>query len=330
MKLSLLAVTMFLCVSAASISAQPTSREPGFSGQVMLGAVFLSTEDSLSTSDDNELIESIDQSPQSFTQVVPGLIGEVTYTFDSGDHQLFVGLNRVRIVRGSFAPEVGYRYSYGRFSKVEVAYLPTTLGSDAWSDPFVTGEDRAKTSRDTDAFRIRAAAPLGAPVSFEYAQGSREIAKDRSGESLLLTPEQRALLLREADLSHFSIDTMIPINQQFRILPNLYYYEEDALGAANDFSLYGAELGFTYRTGRHFLVANVSYEQSDFDTVNPVFDKVRTEEVYGLFAMYQFSEPFGLEDTRVMALMANRMHDSNIPFYEKESLVVGAGLLFIF
>ena len=201
---------LLMCSQAITSEAQRASRDPGFNGQIMFGGVYLSSADNLSVTDEETIINDLSSAPATENRAVPGLIGEVNYTFEDRENQLFIGLNRIKVIRGDFAPEFGYRYYFGQRSKVEVAYLPGVTGGDTWSDPFLTNAERTTTSRETSGFRVRGEA-LFDLFSIEYAQGDRSIKRDRSGASLNLTPEQRNSLIRDADLEYLSIETTFPI-----------------------------------------------------------------------------------------------------------------------
>ena len=74
----------------------------------------------------------------------------------------------------------------------------------------------------------------------------------------------------------------------------------------------------------------VGYEMLDFSSINPVFNVERDENSMTYFGLYQYANPFGFEDTKLMFLLSNRSQESNVAFYEKESLVVGGGIVFSF
>lgn len=320
---------LLMCSQAITSEAQRASRDPGFNGQIMFGGVYLSSADNLSVTDEETIINDLSSAPATENRAVPGLIGEVNYTFEDRENQLFIGLNRIKVIRGDFAPEFGYRYYFGQRSKVEVAYLPGVTGGDTWSDPFLTNAERTTTSRETSGFRVRGEA-LFDLFSIEYAQGDRSIKRDRSGASLNLTPEQRNSLIRDADLEYLSIETTFPIAKGVMVTPGVYRYAEDAVGDANDFDLLGAELSLVYRNGAHMFAGVVGYEMLDFSSVNPVFNVERDENSMTYFGLYQYANPFGFEDTKLMFLLSNRSQESNVAFYEKESLVVGGGIVFSF
>jgi len=321
--------TAILCVITLNASAQQPEREPGFSGNVMFGAFYLSAADNLIVTDEDAIIDNLNDSPETDSLGVPAVFGEVNYTFESRDSQVFAGLNRIKATRGDFAPEIGYRYFYGDRSKLEVAYLPGIAGSDTWKDPFITNAERSTTSRTTTALRFRAENLIG-PVSFEIAQGERKIDDDESGQSLSLSIGEAAQLWRDADLTYLGVDTSFHPTPQLTIIPGIYLFEEDAIGNANDFELTGGEIAMVYGTQSYLLMASFGYEQLEFDTVDPVFNEIRDEDAMTFFGLYQYNNPFGYEDTKLMMIVSNRIQDSNIAFYESDSVVVGGGIVFSF
>ena len=324
---ALLVLTLFFY--PACLIAQPgADREHGISGDALFGIGYINSDSFLSTANEDPISDLQGDRP-SGTKVIPTIIGRVTYTFEDTNQQIYLGINRQKAVRGSFAPELGYRFHTGEYQFFEVAILPGIQPSGVWEDPYLTGEKRRETDRHLTAIRARAEHIWG-PLSLEVAYGDSKIDQEESGVYENLLPDERAALDRNASVRYLGADLTIPLGRGFILRPSLFNFRNDAEGEAMSFDTYGGELGLLYRTGRHTIIGAFSYEQLDYDAVNPIFAGEREDRINNLFAIYSFAEPFGFEDTTLTLILSDRTRDSDIRFYEEESFLFGGGIRFIF
>ena len=309
--------------------AQPgVPREEGISGDALFGIGYINSDSFLSTSNEDPIDDLQGNSP-SGSKVIPTIIGRVTYTFEDTDQQVFLGINRQKAVRGSFAPEIGYRFHTGQYQFFEIAVLPGIQPSGVWEDPYLTGERRRETDRHLTAIRARAEHVWG-PLSLEVAYGNSKIDEEQSGVFENLLPDELASLDRNSTVRYLGADLTIPLGGGFILRPSVFNFRNDADGDAMSFDTYGGELGLVYRTGRHTIIGALSYEQLDYDALNPIFASEREDKVSNLFAIYSFAEPFGFEDTTFTLILSDRARESDIGFYEEESFLLGGGIRFIF
>ncbi|WP_298634003.1 DUF2860 family protein [uncultured Umboniibacter sp.] len=327
-KISVFVLSTLLFHPTYLLAQQNIDREHGFSGDAFFGVGVVDSNGFLSTVNEDP-IEDLQGDSPSGSETIPFVIGRITYTFEDTDQEAFLGISRQKAVRGSFAPEIGYRYHTGKHKFLEIAVLPGVQPSKVWEDPYLTGERRRETDANLTAVRARAQHILG-PISLEAAYGTSEIDQERSGFFEDLLPDERASLDRNSTIRYVGVDLTIPLGEGFILIPSLFNFRTDADGDAMSFDTYGGELGVVYRSGRHTLVGNFGYEQLDYDTENPLFASPREDNISNIFAIYSFAEPFGFEDTSLTFILSNNSRVSDISFYEEESLVVGGGIRFIF
>lgn len=322
-------ILLTLLLYPGILFAQPNApREQGISGDALFGIGYINSDSFLSTSNEDPIDDLQGNTPSGST-VIPTIIGRVTYTFEDTNQQAFLGINRQKAVRGSFSPEIGYRFHTGQYQFFEVAVLPGIQSSGVWEDPYLTGEKRRETDSNLRAIRARAE-HLWGPLSLEVAYGTSKIDQEQSGIFENLRPDELASLDRNSTVRYLGADLTVPLGGGFILLPSLFNYRNDADGDAMSFDTYGGELGLVYSMGRHTIIGVLSYEQLDYDAANPIFSSEREDKVSNLFAIYSFSEPFSFEDTTFTIILSDGIRKSDIGFFEEENFLLGGGIQFIF
>ncbi len=317
-------------ILSSSAFAQKAPEKDGFSGDVLFGPIVINTSSNTnSVNDDNQFINDLSQTPETINRVVPGVLGNVYYTFDNTQQQVYIGLGMSRVVNGNFAPEIGYKFFSGKYQSFTVAYIPNLIAYDTWKDPYLTEQNRSTTKQRYSGLRFRAENFWG-PLSLEAGYGKADIDNDRAGESLSLSPEEQQRLQRSGNIGLLSLDLTIPLAKGLFFRPGIYGFSQNADGDANDFQTYGGELGFVFRRNQHSLIVNLAYEEYGFNTVDPVFNQERDFKEYRFFGTYFYKEPFGLKDFSIFILAVSKNKQSNIDFYAEESNIFGTGLKYDF
>lgn len=302
-------ILLTLLLYPGILFAQPGApREQGISGDALFGIGYINSDSFLSTANEDPIDDLEGEAPNG-SKVIPTIIGRVTYTFEDTDQEIFLGINRQKAVRGSFAAEIGYRFHTGQYQFFEVAVLPGIQSSGVWEDPYLTGEKRRETDRNLMAIRARAEHIWG-PLSLEVAYGNSKIDQEQSGVFENLRPDELASLDRNAKVTYVGADLTVPLGGGFILRPSLFNFRNDADGDAMSFDTFGGELGLVYRMGRHTLIGVLSYEQLDYDAVNPIFASAREDKVSNIFSIYSFAEPFGFEDTTFTLILSDGVRNS--------------------
>jgi hypothetical protein len=78
-----------------------------------------------------------------------------------------------------------------------------------------------------------------------------------------------------------------------------------------------------YKTGQWLIVPRVYFSHSDFDEINPIFDKTRDNNSYGASLMTTYITPFHWQNWSATLLVAMSKGDSNIDFYDTEAMTLG-------
>ncbi len=83
-------------------------------------------------------------------------------------------------------------------------------------------------------------------------------------------------------------------------------------------------------TERSQLVTTAYIGRATFDESHPVFNMVREDNQYGLFAFYSYTQPFNWKNSTFTAMLAYGQNDSNINFYNEEVIAATVGMAYKF
>lgn len=317
---------ILLCLSLEGFAEQQRPKESGFSGDVLIGSVYLNSASLMTAGDDNQVLNTFSDSADSDQRLLPGLLGNVYYTFDSLTDQAYVGVSRSKAIEGQFSPELGYRRLLDGRSSFTLAYIPSLIKSDTYSDPFVLGQERDETEQSLSAVRAKWESIVNSGVSVELAYGELDIENEYSGNFLSLSQADMNQLQRDARFGYASVEMRVPIAKGIFLAPSIYAIDRNADGDAYSHQATGFELGLFALSGRHRFSANVRVADYKYDADNPVFNKRRDDQKISAFAGYFFTKPFGWDNTTFTIIGNYQELDSNIDFYQADGLTIATGL----
>lgn len=325
-RLSLLAFSLI-----ASCAQAQLADHSGFSGELALSAGFASTTSNLNTNGD-KVITDVNQgaAEDSGGLVLP--LGVLAYTFGADkDKQVYAGTSREDIAVGTLVLEVGYKQELSSGTIVDASFLPTVMSGETWADPFLTNQERQTTDEKGNAFRLKFNNIMGSRFSLDTVYGSRDIDNELSGSSLTsLTSEERNALQRDAKTFYIKGDFRQPISRTSFLKPSITYINTDADGDANSLSSVGGELTYLRIFDRHQLALTAGYTSRSFDGTNPIYNKVRDEDEWSLFAAYEYKNFMGWQNWSLISLSGYTESDSNIDFYDTKQYLFTVGMNYKF
>lgn len=317
---------ILLLTSLQTFAEQQRPSESGFSGDVLIGAVYLNSASLMNAGDDNQVLSSFNDSADSDQRLLPGLLGNVYYTFDSLTDQAYVGVSRSKATEGQFSPELGYRKLLSGRSSFTLAYIPSLIKSDTYSDPFVLEQERDETEQSLSAVRAKWESIVNSGVSVELAYGELDVDKEYSGNFLALSNAEKDLLQRDASYGYASVEMKFPIAKGVFLAPSIYGIDRNAQGDAYSHQAAGIELGLFALSGRHRFSANIRAANYKYDAANPVFDKRRDDQKISAFAGYFYQKPFNWDNTTFTIIANYQDLDSNIKFYQADGFTLATGV----
>ncbi|MCK5794978.1 MAG: DUF2860 domain-containing protein [Anaerolineales bacterium] len=334
--LSMISLSIWIIMSGQALADESDNEpgdefKPGFSGYIQPMVGVMSTKSNSAVGDDNEKIDSLDQDAKSETEFLPMVLWSMGYTLKSGTTQFYIGTPEQEIIEGTFLAEAGVRQKLSDGTILSAAWVPNLLYDEVWSDPFLTGRNRQETDRETQAFIVAAKSIIGTPLTLRYGFAKQEIENDRAGYFVPgLTAGDRAKLKRDSNFHLVEAQYSIPFDMGIMIIPQIGYLMGDADGDANSFKQFEGKITVEYPLGKWQLFGNVNMASSDYDEINPVFNKTREDKVYGAMLGVGYAAPFGWENIMVNIYTSFEQRDSNIKFYDSTSAMAGVGLSWMF
>lgn len=309
------------------LSMQPMPKESGISGFINLGAGGISAESNMIAGNDlgdigKKRIDSLTDSPDSESDVLPVLNGELAYTFASTRTQLFLGNSLEDFIRFETATLAGVRQELPDNSLLEISYVFSAIPTEVWADPYVVDRNRSKTDRTASGLRLKYDKILGSDFEILFTWRSIELDDELSGLTQLvqrgdLTAAQTKLLDREGDSYQFEV--LYPFrfeNDKHVIAPAFNYTRLDLDGGAMANDRYQGQLTYFYTGDIFNVAANLFYAYADYDETNPIYLKKRNDNNYGGTLSVFYKNLFDVERLSLVGTVAGFKSDANIDFYD--------------
>ena len=329
----LAAVVSFPAVSAA------VPNESGWNGFVQLGYSYNGVENNEVagvgiggyTEFTPESIDSIFASPDSVTEGLPAYNFKVSYTFDTRT-ELFAGRDLVDAVRFDFTQQLGVRQELSDKSNLSIAYVFSGVPTKVWEDPFVQGQKRSKTDRDSKGLRLTYGDILGTRAQLQYTYRKIDIDTERSGQFLGLTPAEQELLKRDGDQQSIRAGYLFDLGNKESLLPEVIYVDDNRDGHAVKSEQWGAQLTYANQGERYNLALTGSYMKADYDKTNPIYGKTQDDNSWGVGGTVfdkRLLSSLG-KDWWATAAAGYYESDSNINFYDSKLWTISVGAMYRF
>ncbi len=325
-----------LTISGNALAMDKIPEEDGLSGFVLLGASYTDFASNMIEGSDagdvgTDRIDSYTESPGSEHTVGGFFTGELKYTFAETRTQLFLGNTLEDLVRYDFAFQGGIRQEVSDKGTLSGSILFSGFPTNIWADPYLTGEDREDTERDSSGGRLGWSSVMGTALEVNLSHRKQDIDDERSGESIpSLTVEEIEQLSREGDQITFDASYKFGLAPGQAFIPKIRYNNFDLDGAAMSRERFDLELAYALQTPRYSLVSTISYAKSNHDGMNPIYDKTEKVDTYGLSFTGFYHQPFDLKGWSAMASLAGATADSNIDFYDADIAKFTLGMMYRF
>ena len=333
----LMAGTWLVASSAGAVKGVP--EQPGWSGFVQLGYSYNGIENNEvagigigSYSEFTpESIDSIFGSPNEVTEGLPGFNFQVNYTLESRT-QLFLGRELVDAVRFDFTQQAGVRQELADRSDISAAFVFSGIPTKVWEDPFVEGQKRSKTDRNSTGLRLGYGRILGSQAHVQYTYREIDIDDERSGQFLGLTAAEQKLLKRDGDQHQLRLGYQFDLGDKESLIPELVYTKDDRDGDAVSAETWGVQLTYAKAGERFNLGLTGSYDSADYDKRHPIYGKTREDDSWGVGGtLFDKSLLRALgKDWWATATAAYYEGDSNINFYDSTLWTMGVGVMYRF
>ncbi|WP_070963609.1 DUF2860 domain-containing protein [Vibrio sonorensis] len=321
--------TLALISTGAAAMGEEPMFKPGLSGTIAINASVSSGTSQMNTSDDNAVTNDLNNNGKKESSAGVFPLGRLQYTFN--DTAIFLGNSEDQIAEAQFQAELGIMHLLTKDIVITGALFSSIPGVDeTWRDPYLTGQKREVTDLDTGGGRLAVdfLAPL--PLTLRYAYAESEVDREDIGLSRTLTTAERASLKRDSTFHRYTLETTLPLSNSLFVAPGVQYTTRDADGNAHSNDNLSFQLGVAYASGRHSLMTTLRAGASSYDAVNPVFDKKQDSNNVGFFSVYSYEEPFRLSSSAFHIMAGYEEVDSDINFYDTESIFFSTGMSFNF
>ncbi len=326
-KLTYSAISLSLLYSGM-ISAELAEKQ-GISGEVSINTGYMSSTSNFNTDGEKIKTGELNTAGSSESDVAFTPLGSLQYTFGTGlDKQFYIGTSRDDVAVGDFALELGYSQEFAYGTVVSVSYVPSIMAGETWADPYLTGTERKTTDQSTDAFRLKLSTIAGTGLSLDLAFATTEIEEEKSGSVFSATDQK--LLDRNGNSIYIKAEYKSELDRTSALVPSLTYISHSADGEAMAFSSYRGELTYYKLIDRHLVAVTAGYGHSAYDAINPLFNKTRSDNSYGLFVAYEYNSVFGWNDWSFVSFAGYGKNASNIEFYDEKGYLALVGMNYKF
>lgn len=321
-----------LFVAPLTYAAQgPDKNQPGWDVTLSLNSFYIHTQSQMNTNDDNAITANLQQSGQTTSEFLFAPLGNVQYTFASGNTQIFAGQSSDQVIEGQLQAEIGITHRFDRLGEFTLAYFPSLPGvNETWRDPYLTQTARSATDISAQGGRLAYTAPFALPLTLRYAYLDYKVDEERSGATSGLTSSQLALLDRNSEYQQVSAEVSLPLSRSWSFVPKISYTKRDAQGDAFDFSALDYQLGINTFFGPQALFLTLSYGQEEYKTEHPIFAQTRNADHWSAFALYVYRAPFGWKNVSINAMAGISETDDVVTFFDQQSTFLSTGVAFDF
>jgi hypothetical protein len=295
----------------------------GLSGELSISSAYISSSSNLHT-DNDATLSNINQKAKSESSFQAFPLGLVAVTFGAGlDKQVYLGTSRDDVAVGNLAMEFGFKKQLSNSTVIDISYLPTTVPSETWADPFLLHSSRTVTEQKGVAYRLKISNIAGSSFSIDTAFSEQELDDERSGMDSGYDP---ALLNRNFDSLYIKSSFRLYFNRGAYLSPSVIYTDSDAQGMANSNSSVAGELSLFQLYGRHKLALTMGYTDRSYDAVHPVYSLVRNDTDLRFFVAHEYQRFMGWNNLSFVSFAGYGETDSNIQFYDSAQLLVSGGV----
>ena len=314
----------------------PIPRESGSGGFVNLGAGYNRLKSNMiagtKLSDlGSGLIDSIHDEPEGKSAVTPVLNFELNYTFAGTRTQPFVGSQLEDLIRYDLTTQAGIRQELPGSSIVALSYVFSGAATEVWEDPYIEGQKREKTDRESSGGRFMWDKIFGSELQLRLTYREIDIGDEESGKTFLGLPGHEAELLdREGGQYEGEVLYRFVFQKKHRLAPAFRYTRFDLDGGAMSSKTYDVQITYGYNAGRWVWVLNGLIGYADYDEENPIYGKTRDDTRFGGNIVGFYHQPFGYRHTSLVGYVALFGVYSNIDFYNSRLSTASLSIMYRF
>jgi hypothetical protein len=337
--LTIVVVTLILLLGVnLAIALDPIPKESGFSGFIRPSVGYLNYKSNMVASFlgydlSDKKTKSLNDDPDSQSNVLVTAPFSLQYTFASTRTQIFLGTDLTDLIRFDYSQQFGVKQEIGRLGLLQGGILFSGVPAKVWRDPYVVDKNRDDTSRTSNGVRIAWDRIFGSQLQLQYTYRKIEVNNESSGNFLGLTRAEKNLLERDGDRHIGEVVYRFRLGKKHTLNPAFIYSYNDRDGDAMKNDAYDFQLTYGYRGDTFTFTGNASIGQADYDDRNPIYDKKQDDDRYGINGTLYYKNPwdwrlFGSNPMNLFVGAAFVETDSNIDFYDQDAIMINGGVFF--
>ncbi|WP_162846178.1 DUF2860 family protein [Seongchinamella sediminis] len=324
------------CVSTGVHATDDKVRaEKGFYGNLLFGGGYLDLKSNLVSGNKlidigDDTIQSVNQSPDSNSDVYPSFSGEVNYAFGNR-MEAFFGSSLEDLVTLDLSSRLGIRKEWDEAGVTGISLLFSGIPGEVWEDPYLAGSPRNDADRDSRGLRFDWRRIFGSNIYVQISTRDIDIDNERSGTdpALGLTTGEIQLLRRDGNDSRFALGYRWK-NGNHILQPELIVGATDRDGDALSADTSSAKLTYGYVGMDWNLAATAQFLNSDFDQANPVYGRKLDSDGY-VFNVTTFRNlAMGHGNWRAFGSLVYADINSDVDFHDASAFGVNLGLAYFF
>ena len=307
--------------AAFNATARPLDKEAGLSFSISVQAGMINSTSAFNTDDSNAKSDGTTNGKSVSTLIVYPLM-RLQYTTEDLNTQFFVGNSASQVATANFQYELGVIHNFQDVGKFTIAASPKlSIFNETWKDPYAVNVVRETTKEETAGVRVEMVNLFNSPFGVKYAYAFNDVKDEEAGTA----QGKQDLLVRKGQFHQFQLEMMMPVAEGIYLRPTLEYLIRDAEGEANSFDKYGAQISMMSFQGRHTFILTAEGATKKFSIENPIFTKKQDSTIFGVLAIYAYSEPFNWENASVSLSGGASKENSKIDFYDEANTFVSVG-----
>ncbi|NGP53558.1 DUF2860 family protein [Thioalkalivibrio sp. XN8] len=329
-------VTFGLAAAPVHAADDRVPQEPGFHGNVLLGAGYFELESNLVAG--NDLIDASTSTIGSVTQPAPSndttyaiVSGELSYVFGNR-WEAFFGVNIEDYVTLDFATRLGLRKQWDGVGVLGASLVTTAaLPTEVWEDPYLVGTPRLATELDSSGLRLDWWRIFGTGFFAQLQSRDIEVESEASGTdpALGLGADEILLLRRDGTDSRATLGYRWE-NGRHTWQPQLTFASADRDGDAVAGEATTLQLSYGYRGDLWTFVAAASVAQREYDAANPVYGVKTDADGYAVSLSAFRKLDLGTGDWRAFASIIQAENDSDVDFHDSSAFAASVGVAYFF
>jgi len=285
--------------SGITCALDPIPTEDGFSGYINMGVASIKGKSNLIVGNSHidigqRYISSLTDRPDSESDSLLLVNGEINYTFAASRTQIYFGNQLEDFIQFDFSTLLGVRHELSDKSLIAASYVFSAAPTEVWEDPYLTNQKRSKTDRKSNGLRLEWDKIAGTDLGVQYTYRNIELDDELSGQALGLSASDIDLLDREGKSHNLQLRYRFNMGNGHFLQPDVSYIKRDMDGRAMSSDEWRLGITHIYNSEQYSFVTNLDWSDAGFDKKNPIYNKTQASLVEWPSLEYVHQKRMGL------------------------------------